>query len=105
MIVTPERTHEQRMDALGHANEIRTARKQLKWDVKAGRRSVVAVLTMPPEYAENMKAFDLLMATPKYGRVKVSKALRVAQVSQSKTLGGLSVRQRVALAALLAGRS
>jgi hypothetical protein len=37
----PERTLEQRMTALKGANVIRSARAQLKKDIKAGRRSAL----------------------------------------------------------------
>jgi hypothetical protein len=42
-----------------------------------------------------MKVFDLLLATPKYGRIKANKLLQRCRISSSKTVGGLSDRQRV----------
>ena len=38
--------------------------------------------------------FDLMLAVPKYGRVKDNKILSQCRISPSKTLGGLSQRQR-----------
>ena len=61
----------QRMEALQRANEIRTRRAQLKRDLKAGRASIHTLLLEPPEYVETAKVFDMLLAVPKYGRVKV----------------------------------
>ncbi len=43
----------------------------------------------------------MLLAVPKYGRVKVNKILNVCRISPSKTIGGLSQRQRAELVALL----
>jgi hypothetical protein len=89
------------MDALQRANEIRTARAQLKRDLKAGRISVHDLLLNPPDYVETAKVFDMLLAVPKYGRVKVGKILNVCRISPSKTIGGLSQRQRRELAQIL----
>ena len=63
------------MDALARANEIRSQRAQLKRDLKAGRHSIQQLLLDPPEYLETAKVFDMLLAVPKYGRVKVNKIL------------------------------
>jgi hypothetical protein len=96
----PERTLVQRMAALKRANEIRTARAQLKRDVKAGKVQVRDVLLEPPAYVESMKVFGLLLAAPKLGRVKVDKILQLSRVSPSKTVGGLSMRQRTDVASM-----
>src|ERR671933_76356 len=90
----PERSLLQRMDALQRANEIRPRRAQLKKDLKAGRVSIHTLLMDPPEYLQTAKVFDMLLAVPKYGRVKVNKVLQQCRISPSKTIGGLSQRQR-----------
>ena len=97
----PERSLTQRMDALQRANEIRSRRAQLKRDLKAGRQSIHALLLDPPEYLETAKVFDMLLAVPKYGRVKANKVLTSCRISPSKTIGGLSQRQRTELVSLL----
>ena len=97
----PERSLVQRMDALARANQIRTQRAQLKRDLKSGRLSIHALLLNPPEYVETAKVFDMLLAVPKYGRVKVNKILVSCRISPSKTIGGLSERQRSELVSLL----
>jgi len=99
--VAPERSPTQRMAALQKANEIRTRRAQLKRDLKAGRKSIHPILTDPPDYLETMKLFDLLLAAPKLGRVKVNKLMAQCRISPSKTVGGLSERQRSELISLL----
>ena len=100
-VAAPERSLQQRMDALQRANQIRTRRAQLKRDLKAGRTSIHDLLLEPPEYVETAKVFDMLLAVPKYGRVKVDKILRQCKISPSKTVGGLSERQRNELVSLL----
>ena len=97
----PERSLTQRLDALERANIVRTRRAQLKRDLKSGRSSIHTLLTEPPEYIETAKVFDMLLAVPKYGRVKVNKVLTQCRISPSKTIGGLSERQRDELVKLL----
>ncbi len=97
----PERTNAQRMEALNRANEIRTERAVLKRDLKAGRKSPHDLLLSPPEWLESMKIFDFLFALPKIGRVKANKILQVSRISPSKTIGGLSARQRAEIVSML----
>jgi hypothetical protein len=97
----PERSYVQRMDALQRANEIRTRRAQLKRDLKGGRNSIQNLLLDPPDWVETAKVFDMLLAVPKYGRVKVNKILSTCRISPSKTIGGLSERQRSELVGML----
>ena len=66
----------------------------MKRDLKAGRQPIDELLLGPPGYLETAKVFDLLLAVPKYGRVKVNKILSQCKISPSKTVGGLSERQR-----------
>jgi hypothetical protein len=89
------------MEALNRANEIRTRRAQLKRDLKGGRASIHQLLLEPPEWVETAKVFDMLLAVPKYGRVKANKILQQCRISPSKTIGGLSERQRAELVAML----
>jgi hypothetical protein len=89
------------MEALQRANDIRSRRAQLKRDLKAGRASIHKLLLEPPAYLETAKVFDMLLAVPKYGRVKVNKILQQCRISPSKTIGGLSERQRSELVGML----
>ena len=97
----PLRSLDQRMDALRRANEIRVRRAQLKKDLKNGRARIEDILRNPPGYGETAKVFDMLMAVPKFGRVKAARFLNQCRISQSKTVGGLSDRQRAELVGLL----
>jgi hypothetical protein len=97
----PERSLDQRIDALTRANEVRVLRAQVKRDLKAGRVSIGALLLDPPAYLEAAKVFDMLLALPKVGSVKATRILNGCRVSPSKTFGGLSERQRAKLAGRL----
>lgn len=96
----PARSLDQRMEALQRANDVRVRRAQLKRDLKAGRAHIEEILLDPPEYVETAKVFDILMAVPKFGRVKAARLLNQCRISQSKTVGGLSDRQRAELVQL-----
>jgi len=96
----PARSLDQRMEALKRANDIRVKRAQLKKDLKDGRVQIEEILGDPPEYVSTAKVFDMLMAVPKFGRVKAARFLNQCRISQSKTVGGLSERQRAELIGL-----
>jgi hypothetical protein len=96
----PERSLDQRMEALKRANDIRVRRARLKKDLKDGHVRIEEILAAPPTYVETAKVFDILMAVPKFGRVKAARFLNQCRISQSKTVGGLSERQRAELVGL-----
>src|SRR3712207_5971928 len=98
---TPERSLEQRREALSKANSIRSKRATLKKDLKAGRVRLGDILLEPPEWLYSAKVFELLLAVPKYGRVKANRILTQCRISPSKTIGGLSQRQRHELVSFL----
>ena len=100
-VQAPLRSLDQRMEALRRANEIRVRRAQLKKDLKAGTTQIEDILRDPPAYVETAKVIDILMAVPKFGRVKAARFLNQCRISQSKTVGGLSERQRAELVSLL----
>jgi hypothetical protein len=88
------------MEALKRANDIRVRRAQLKKDLKTGSANIDDILRNPPEFVSTAKVFDILMAVPKFGRVKAARFLNQCRISQSKTVGGLSERQRTELIGL-----
>ena len=59
------------------------------------------ILAIRPGYLANAEVFDLLIAVPKIGPVKAAHLLNIARISPSKTVGGLSERQRARLIELL----
>jgi hypothetical protein len=100
----PERSLDQRIEALVKANEIRTARKEVKAALKAGKTTIAALILDPPEYMLTAKVRDFLLATPKVGRVKTSRIMNDAVVSWAKTFGGLTDRQRTELCVVIEKR-
>ena len=90
----PDRSPSQRLAALKLANAVRSQRAVLKRDLKAGRVRIDQLLEDPPECVQSAKVVDIMLAVPRFGRVKVSKVLQRCRVSPSKTVAGLSERQR-----------
>ena len=97
----PERSLTQRMTALKRANDVRTKRAKLKRDLRTRKANAQAILLSPPEYVLTAKVSDMLLAVPKFGKVKVNKILALCRISPSKTIGGLSARQRAELVSYL----
>jgi hypothetical protein len=93
----PQRSLDQRLDALARANEVRSRRAELKGALKRGEASISQILAEPPDYMLTAKVMDLLMAAPKRGKVKSTRIMEQCRISPSKTVGGLSDRQRAAL--------
>lgn len=100
----PDRSREQRMLALAKANRVRSEKAVSKRLVKAGLESAAAIVLDPPECWCNAKVTELLMVAPRWGRVKAANALRRVDVSPSRTVSGLTTRQRGALAGMLVGK-
>ena len=96
---TPARSPEQRLAALAEANRVRSLRAALKADLRAGRVSLEGVLTSPPDFARSAKVAALLGAMPQCGPVKAAKIMDRCRIAQSKTVAGLSERQRSELIA------
>lgn len=96
----PARSLDQRMEALQRANDIRVRRAKLKRDLKNGGVQIEEILRNPPDFVGTAKVYDILVAVPKFGRVKAARLLTQCRISQSKTVGGLSGRQRSELIAL-----
>ena len=90
----------QRLEALRKANEIRVRRAQLKKELATGDVHIEEILARPPDCAKTERVAVLLLAVPKYGRVRVTRLLTRARISDSKRLGGISDRQRAELIAI-----
>lgn len=95
----PRRTHAQRLAALEEANRIRSHRAELKRQLRAAKVPPAVAFEDPD--CDTMKVVDLLLALPKVGRVKAHRALSKTYISPSKTIGGLSDRQRREILAML----
>jgi hypothetical protein len=85
---------EQRRRALQQANQIRSERARLKKDLATGKVGLPEILAQPPACVRTARLSDLLVVLPKIGSVKAGRILARCGIADSKTLAGLTDRQR-----------
>jgi hypothetical protein len=93
------------MRALAQANRVRLARADLKRQVGEGELSVSDVVLSCPWEAESMAISDLLMSQHRWGRTRCRRFLSSIPMSETKTIGSMTERQRNALASMLGGET
>jgi hypothetical protein len=95
---------QQRLSALERANEVRIARAELRRGIASGDISVPQVLLACPSHAATMSITDLLTSQRWWGRTRSRRLLVSVGIPETKPVGRLTERQRIATAALLALR-
>lgn len=93
----------QHMRALAQANRVRLARAELKRQVTDGEVTVQEVVLSCTWEAASMTIADLLMSQHRWGRTRCRRFLASIPMSETKTIGSMTDRQRRALAARLRG--
>jgi hypothetical protein len=93
----------QHMRALAQANRVRLARAELKRQVAEGEASVAQIVLDCPWEAESMEIADLLMSQHRWGRSRCRRFLTSIPMTETKTIGSMTMRQRNELAARLSG--
>ncbi|HEX4107945.1 MAG TPA: hypothetical protein VHX88_07410 [Solirubrobacteraceae bacterium] len=91
----------QHLRALERANQVRLARAELKRQVAIGLIDVAAVILSCPWEARSMPVSDLLTSQRRWGHTRARKFLSAIPITETKTIGTMTVRQRCALATLL----
>ena len=86
------------MQALERANEVRLARAELKRRVAEGELSAAEVVLDAPWEAASMTVSDLLTSQRRWGHTRCRKLLQSIPMSENKTIGSMTERQRRALA-------
>jgi hypothetical protein len=92
----------QHLRALARANQVRLARAHLKRGVAFGEVDVAEVILYCPSEVRGMAVADLLVSQPRWGLTRSRKCLARIPMSENKTVGSMTDRQRHALAAALA---
>ena len=87
--------------ALQRANEVRLARAALKHRIADGKISAADVILRPTSEIEGMTVGDLLLSQRRWGHTRCRTLLGAVPLSESKTVGSMTDRQRRALAAML----
>ncbi|WP_445149100.1 hypothetical protein [Baekduia sp. Peel2402] len=88
---------------MARANEVRLARAELKRQVAEGEISAAHVILECPWEAASMTVSDLLTSQRRWGSTRCRKLLQSVPMSENKTVGSMTERQRNALAGLLEG--
>jgi hypothetical protein len=93
----------QYMRALERANQVRLARAGLKRRIATGEIDIADVLLDCPWEADSMAIADLLMSQRRWGQTRCRKFLAQLPMSEKKTIGSMTDRQRQTLVAMLRG--
>ena len=93
----------QHMRALEHANRVRLARAELKRQVAQGELTAANVVLTCPWEADSMPIADLLMSQHRWGRTRCHRFLGSLRISETKTIGSMTERQRLEMAGRLSG--
>jgi hypothetical protein len=91
----------QHMRALELANRVRLGRAGLKRQVADGEVSVAEIVLDCPWEAESMKISDLLTSQHRWGLTRCRRFLSAIPMSENKTIGSMTERQRRMLALAL----
>ena len=89
---------QQHMQALERANAVRLARAVLKRRVADGAVAAADVILESPWEADSMTVSDLLMSQRRWGSTRCRRFLQTVPMSEHKTIGSMTDRQRAALA-------
>ena len=93
----------QHMRALAQANRVRLARAELKRQVADNETTVGEIVLECPWEAESMAIADLLLSQHRWGRTRCRRFLASIPMTETKTIGSMTDRQRRALAGRLNG--
>jgi hypothetical protein len=88
----------QRLRALERANTVRLARAELKRRIGEGEASAAEVISEPPNEGLSWAIGELLISQRRWGTTRCRKFLSRHHISETKTLGALTDRQRRLLA-------
>lgn len=105
MTTTTTASEPQHLRALARANEVRLARAELKRRVHDGELTVADVILDVPREADRMTVADLLTSQRRWGHTRCRKLLLGIPVSETKTIGSMTDRQRRAVAVAVTGQA
>jgi hypothetical protein len=93
---------EQRRLALKRATHVRVVRAELKRQLNDGGVMATETILHSSHDTDTMTVGELLLSQRGWGPIRASKILRSVSLSERKTLGSLTERQRLVLVAELA---
>jgi len=95
---------QQHMRALERANQVRVARAALKRSVATGEIEAADVILDCPWEAQGMTVAELLMSQHLWGQTRCRTILAQLPMTENKTVGSMTDRQRRVLVAFLTPR-
>ena len=95
----------QHMQALARANEVRLARAEVKRRVMEGDTTAADVILALPWEVASMAVSELLMSQHRWGHTRARRFLATIPMTETKTIGSMTDRQRYSLAAMLAAHA
>jgi hypothetical protein len=101
-MTSPAARGTQRLQALQRANEVRLVRAEVKSLIAAGRMSVTEAIDRGSWAIQKMAVIELLLSQRSWGYARCRGLLSAVSMSEAKTVGAMTVRQRGLLATLLA---
>jgi len=104
-MTSPAARGAQRLHALQRANEVRLERAAVKHLIAAGEMSVSEVIVSDASAIEKMAVIELLLSQRSWGYARCRGLLMAVPLSETKTVGSMTVRQRNVLATLLADQT
>ena len=96
---------DQRLEALARANRIRQVRAELKRGIADGNVSAAEVILLNQREVEGMPVAEVLTSQRHWGDVRCRRFLMPMLLQESKTIGSMTERQRLAVAARLSGQA
>ena len=100
----PDGPARQRLLALERANHVRLTRAALKRRLRGGEVAAADAILRSSRDTDTMTVAELLLSQRGWGPTRSAKMLRSVSLSEKKTLGSLTARQRAMLAAMLSSR-
>lgn len=97
MATPPQLTPEQRANALAKAAEARSARAEVKNQLKMGTLTLVEALASGSETVGKLKVVSLLESLPGVGKVKARKIMDEIGIADNRRVQGLGQQQKQAL--------
>ena len=91
----------QRLRALERANRVRVARARLKRRIAGGELTAAEVILSPRREIDGMPISEVLGSQRRWGEFRCRGLLASLGMSEAKTIGSMTERQRIATASVL----
>ena len=98
---TPSSSGPQRARALERANQVRRARALVKRRIASGQLTAAEVVLSHRWEIESMPVAEVLLSQRQWGRKRCDAFLLAVTIGDDKSIGSMTTRQRIAVAAML----